>query len=57
MQVVPRISGLSFGVGAAALGWLADQTSIGFVYDVCSFLPALGIFAAFLPDLHVGRRD
>ncbi|MDE2162250.1 MAG: MFS transporter [Alphaproteobacteria bacterium] len=51
--------GLSFGlggVGAAALGWLADQTSIGFVYDVCSFLPALGIFAAFLPDLHTGRR-
>ncbi len=47
--------GLSFGLGglaAAALGWLADQTSIGFVYKVCSFLPALGILAAFLPDLH-----
>ena len=51
--------GLSFGlggVGAAALGWLADQTSIAFVYKVCSFLPALGILAAFLPDLHWGRR-
>lgn len=47
--------GLSFGMGgvaAAALGWLADATSITFVYKVCSFLPALGIFAAFLPDLH-----
>ncbi len=51
--------GLSFGMGgvaAAALGWLADQTSIGFVYKVCSFLPALGMFAAFLPDLH-WRKD
>ena len=39
-----------------ALGWLADATSIGFVYKVCSFLLALGIFAALLPDLHFGRR-
>jgi FSR family fosmidomycin resistance protein-like MFS transporter len=51
--------GLSFGLGglaAAALGWLADQTSIGFVYKVCAFLPALGILAAFLPDLHWRER-
>jgi FSR family fosmidomycin resistance protein-like MFS transporter len=48
--------GLSFGMGglgAAALGWLADETSIVYVYQVCSFLPALGILAAFLPDLHM----
>ena len=46
--------GLSFGlggVGAAALGVLADATSIGFVYKVCAFLPALGLLAALLPDL------
>ena len=46
--------GLAFGVGglgAAGLGWLADQTSIAFVYRVCSVLPALGLFAALLPDL------
>jgi FSR family fosmidomycin resistance protein-like MFS transporter len=46
--------GLSFGVGglgAAALGALADQTSIEFVYRVCSFLPAFGLLAVFLPDL------
>jgi MFS transporter, FSR family, fosmidomycin resistance protein len=46
--------GLAFGmagVGAAALGALADATSIGFVYRVCAFLPLLGLFAAFLPDL------
>lgn len=44
--------GLSFGiggVGAAVLGHLADVTSIGFVYQLCSFLPALGLLAAFLP--------
>ncbi len=46
--------GLAFGmagVGAAALGALADATSIGFVYRICAFLPLLGLFAAFLPDL------
>jgi len=46
--------GLAFGVGglgAAGLGWLADQTSIGFVYRVCGFLPLFGLLAAFLPDL------
>jgi len=39
------------GIGAAALGWLADGTSIEFVYLICSVLPALGLLAAFLPDL------
>ena len=45
--------GLAFGVagiGAAFLGWLADQTSITFVYHVCAFLPAIGLLAAFLPE-------
>jgi len=46
--------GLAFGVGglgAAGLGWLADHTSIGFVYRLCGFLPALGLLAAFLPNM------
>jgi len=50
--------GLAFGmggVGAALLGELADITSIGFVYEVCAFLPALGLLTAFLPDLDGGR--
>ncbi|MBQ0817458.1 MAG: MFS transporter [Methyloceanibacter sp.] len=45
--------GLAFGIagiGAAFLGWLADQTSITFVYHVCAFLPAIGLLAAFLPE-------
>jgi len=47
--------GLAFGlggIGAALLGKLADATSIRFVYQVCSFLPAVGILTAFLPDLN-----
>lgn len=51
------IAGLFFGfafgmggVGAAALGHLADTTSISYVYSVCAWLPLLGIVAALLPD-------
>ena len=50
--------GLSFGlggVGAAALGFLADRTSLGFVYNVCAFLPAIGLLTYFLPDLRSHR--
>ncbi|MEO7145506.1 MAG: MFS transporter [Bryobacteraceae bacterium] len=55
---VGMISGLFFGfafgmggIGAAFLGALADRTNIGFVYHLCSFLPAIGILAGFLPNL------
>lgn len=55
---VGMVSGLFFGlafgmagVGAAALGELADLTSIDFVYRVCSFLPLIGLLAAFLPNI------
>ncbi|MFO1069011.1 MAG: MFS transporter [Geminicoccaceae bacterium] len=51
--------GFAFGMGgiaAALLGWIADLTSIGFVYRLCAFLPLLGIFVAFLPDLDRARR-
>jgi FSR family fosmidomycin resistance protein-like MFS transporter len=60
---VGTISGLYFGlafglggIGAALLGKLADATSIGFVYHVCSFLPAVGILTVFLPDIEPARR-
>jgi MFS transporter, FSR family, fosmidomycin resistance protein len=39
------------GIGSAVLGMLADWTSINFVYSVCSFLPLIGLLAAFLPNL------
>ena len=47
--------GLAFGLGglgAAILGEVVDHTSLAFVYHLCSVLPALGLAAAFLPDLH-----
>ena len=60
---IGTISGLFFGlafgmggIGAALLGRLADRTGIDFVYHVCSFLPAIGILTAFLPDLEGDRR-
>ncbi|MBI1317337.1 MAG: MFS transporter [Candidatus Hydrogenedens sp.] len=46
--------GLAFGmagIGAAALGWLADETSIAFVYQACSYLPLIGAITFFLPDI------
>ena len=46
--------GFSFGlggIGAAALGRIADVTGIDAVYQVCSFLPALGLLTAFLPRI------
>ena len=55
---VGTIAGLFFGfafgmagLGAAALGKLADMTSIEYVYRLCSFLPLIGMLTAFLPDL------
>jgi len=61
---VGMISGLFFGfafgmggLGAALLGWLADRTSIETVYRVCAFLPAIGMLAAWLPDVgHPGGK-
>src|ERR1700676_3369253 len=61
---VGMISGLCFGfafgmagLGAAVLGQLADITSINFVYTVCSFLPAVGLLAAFLPNIEPSRSQ
>jgi len=50
--------GLAFGIagiGSAVLGWVADQTSIIYVFKICSFLPLLGFLTAFLPNLEPGK--
>ncbi|NVI03369.1 MFS transporter [Paraburkholderia youngii] len=59
---VGMVAGLFFGfafglggVGAAVLGQLADATSIGFVYKVCSFLPLIGVLTVLLPDVEEKR--
>ena len=55
---VGAISGLFFGlafglggIGAALLGQLADATSIETVYQVCAFLPLIGLLTVFLPAI------
>jgi FSR family fosmidomycin resistance protein-like MFS transporter len=55
---VGMISGLFFGfsfgmggLGAAVLGWVADQTSIETVYQICALLPAIGLLTALLPNM------
>ena len=52
--------GFSFGLGglgAAALGQIADWTSIETVYRLCSFLPLIGLLTAFLPNIEERRRS
>jgi FSR family fosmidomycin resistance protein-like MFS transporter len=53
---VGAVSGLFFGfafgmggLGAALLGYIADHTSIDFVYHIAAYLPAIGLLAMFLP--------
>ena len=46
--------GLSFGlggIGSALFGWLADITSIQYVFQVTAYLPLLGIVTYFLPNI------
>jgi FSR family fosmidomycin resistance protein-like MFS transporter len=56
---VGMIAGIFFGfafgmggLGAAVLGELADFTSLTLVFNLCAFLPLLGVLAAFLPNTH-----
>lgn len=55
---VGMISGIFFGlmfgisgISAAAMGKLADVAGIGFVFNLCSFLPLLGILTVLLPNI------
>lgn len=61
-ELLPRkigvVSGLFYGfafgmggIGSALLGIWADHTSIEFIYQVCAYLPLLGIVAYFLPNM------
>ena len=60
---VGTISGLFFGfafgmggLGAAVLGQFADRYGIRTVYEVCAFLPAIGLMTAFLPNIERARN-
>ncbi len=52
------IAGLFFGfafgmggVGAAVLGVIADKTSVDYAFQLCAYLPAIGLLALFLPNI------
>lgn len=52
--------GLMFGlggIGSAFFGWLADLTSVEFIFRVSTWLPLLGIVAVFLPDVRPVRTN
>jgi FSR family fosmidomycin resistance protein-like MFS transporter len=61
---IGMVSGLFFGfafgmggIGAAVLGAVADREGIAFVYQICAFLPVLGLLTALLPDLRKRERE
>ena len=61
---VGMVSGLFFGfafgmggVGSALLGVLADHTSINYVYQLCAFLPLIGLLTGLLPNIGVHRKN
>lgn len=51
--------GLAFGmggIGSAVLGWIADKTSIEYVFQICAFLPLIGIITGFLPNIEGTKK-
>jgi MFS transporter, FSR family, fosmidomycin resistance protein len=59
---VGLVSGLFFGfafgmggIGSAVLGQLIDLTNIGFVFQLCAFLPLIGLLTVFLPNIEQKR--
>ena len=51
--------GLAFGmggIGSAVLGKLADHTSIGHVFQLCAYLPLIGLLTAFLPNVEAQKH-
>jgi FSR family fosmidomycin resistance protein-like MFS transporter len=55
---VGAVSGMFFGfafgiggIGAAVLGGIADRHGIEYVYQICAYLPLLGLVTVFLPDI------
>lgn len=60
---VGLVAGLFFGfafgmggIGSAVLGWVADRTSISYVFSICAYLPLIGIITGFLPNIEGSRK-
>jgi FSR family fosmidomycin resistance protein-like MFS transporter len=63
-QKLGMVSGLFFGlafgmgaIGSAVLGFLAEKTSIYYMFRVASFLPLLGLITGFLPNLELKKNE
>lgn len=55
---IGTIAGLFFGftfgmagIGSAVLGWTADKAGITYVFNLCAYLPLIGIITVFLPNV------
>jgi FSR family fosmidomycin resistance protein-like MFS transporter len=60
---VGLVAGLFFGfafgmggIGSAVLGWIADKTSIEYVFSICAYLPLIGIITGFLPNIEGSKK-
>jgi len=60
---VGLVAGLFFGfafgmggIGSALLGKLADAKSIAYVFNICSFLPLIGLLTGFLPNIETKKK-
>lgn len=60
---VGLVAGLFFGfafgmvgIGSALLGKLADSTSIEYVFNICAFLPLIGLLTGFLPNIETKKK-
>lgn len=60
---VGLVAGLFFGfafgmggIGSAVLGWIADSTSIAYVFSICAYLPLIGIITGFLPNIEGSKK-
>lgn len=60
---VGLVAGLFFGfafgmggIGSALLGKLADSTSIEYVFNICAFLPLIGLLTGFLPNIETRKK-
>ena len=60
---VGLVAGLFFGfafgmggIGSALLGKLADSTSIEYVFNICAFLPLIGLLTGFLPNIESNKK-
>jgi FSR family fosmidomycin resistance protein-like MFS transporter len=61
---VGMVAGLFFGIafgiagiGSAVLGKIAGSTCINFVFQICAFLPPLGLLTVFLPDIEGHQEE